>query len=238
MRQQAKINLQYFQGNNKSFPPHNWLLRHILQWFTESCSVQYLHVHQCSVLQYSLHFRKAEGAAAIEVYLSEHMHGSARWYIVVHCSVKWTQWTHACWRTVICSGAQWYTLWCTVDTCLVMHTAQWYTVDTYLVMHSVIWSRLAKNSEMGSTVCSCQWISNSSKIRDGGLEEGLQVIEAWAIWGNTSRPKYLPAMPLHVTPRTRTGQLQYSGNSKCERHFIPHTVNYISQTLSSEMPAF
>ena len=25
-----------------------------------------------------------------------------------------------------------------------------------------------KNTEMGSTVCSCQWISNSSKIRDGG----------------------------------------------------------------------
>ena len=41
-------------------------------------------------------------------------------------------------------------------------------------------------------------------------------------------------MALHVSGRTRTGQLQYSGNSKCERHFIPHTVNYISQTLSAE----
>ena len=66
------------------------------------------------------------------------------------------------------------------------------------------------------------------------LQEGLQVIEAGAIWGNTSRPKYSPAMALHVSGRTRTGQLQYSGNSKCERHFIPHTVNYISQTLSAE----
>lgn len=97
-----------------------------------------------------------------------------------------------------------------------------------------------KNTEMGSTVCSCQWISNSSKIRDGGTlccKKSCKWLRLGGNLGEDEPQNTRAAMPLHVSAPARTRQLQYSGNSKCERHFILQTVNYISQTLSSGAPS-